>query len=53
MGKPSEPETERNQALYNDWKLGLKGQKLADKYGISRQRAYKIVKKYYSERGMI
>ena len=45
MGTPSPKETERNEALYNDWKIGLRGQKLADKYNISRQRALLIATK--------
>ena len=46
-GKPSPTLTERNEALYNDWKysppkLGLM-EELGKKYGISRQRALQIV----------
>lgn len=50
MGQATPENKERNEALYNDWKQGLKGQKLADKYGISRQAAYKIVKRKYETR---
>ena len=47
MGKPSPTETVRNEKLYNEWKnsraeWGLLT-KLANKFGISRQRASQII----------
>lgn len=46
MGKPSEPETVRNQEMYNDWKLDhSRGvyTRLGIKYGITKQRVRKII----------
>ena len=46
MGKPSPTETERNEALYNDWKTNHMwgwSMRLAKKYGISKARVSQIV----------
>lgn len=51
MGKPSPEESERNLALYNDYKMFVKGDHsmtivdLVAKYRISSQRVWQIIHK--------
>jgi Mor family transcriptional regulator len=45
MGQSTPKNEARNQALYNDWKSGLRGQPLAKKYDISTQRCGQIVER--------
>ena len=46
MGHATPENKPRNESLYNDWKTGLRGKALGDKYGISRQAARKIAVRY-------
>ncbi len=45
MGKPTQPETERNKELYTDFKCGMSYIDLVAKYRISSQRVWQIVKR--------
>ena len=45
MGKPTQPETARNEAVYNDFKSGMSYVDMVHKYQISSQRLWQIVKR--------
>lgn len=46
LHNPNQKKNDRNQQIIEDRKKGLSYQKLRDKYGISAQRCYEIVKMY-------
>jgi Mor family transcriptional regulator len=45
MGKPTQPETIRNQSIYNDFKSGVSYIDMVHKYQLSSQRLWQIIKR--------
>jgi len=45
MGKPTQPETIRNQSIYNDFKAGVSYIDMVHKYQLSSQRLWQIIKR--------
>jgi Mor family transcriptional regulator len=49
MGKPSEPETKRNESIYKDFKHNMSYVDMVSKYRISSQRIWQIIKRAEKE----
>ena len=45
MGKPTQPETVRNESVYNDFKSGMSYVDMVAKYRVSSQRIWQIIQR--------